>query len=54
MCAPLEVLDHQFAIPFLSEKSYHFQISSIAFSEYPCRFSKITKDKIASILRFVT
>jgi hypothetical protein len=54
ICAPLEVLDYQFAIPFLSEKSYHFQISSIAFLEYPCCLNKTTKAKIASILKFVT
>ena len=53
VCA-LKGLNHQFAIPFLSEKLYHFQISSIAFLEYPCRLSKTTKDKIASILKFVT
>jgi len=53
VCA-LKGLNHQFAIPFLSEKSYHFQISSIAFLEYPCRLSKTTKDEIASILKFVT
>lgn len=29
--------------PFLSEESYHFQISLIALSEYPLSFSKVLK-----------
>lgn len=41
--------NQKLATPCLSEKSYHFSISVIAFSEYPSCFSSVLKVSVGSM-----